>query len=372
MRTTVFALALVSVAVAQRPPQPPPVISPEVHPDRTVTFRLMAPKALEISVSAEFAQGPQAMKKDEKGLWTVTLGPAPPEVWGYTFSVDGVRNIDPNNPNIKPGVRTSSSQVEVPADQPQFYDPQPGPHGTVHMELYDSKPIGALRGVWVYTPPGYEKGKDKLPVLYLLHGSGDTESGWVTIGRANVIFDNLIAAGKAKPMVVAMPFGHVQGSVGYAPAAAAQGDRALFARDLLEEIVPLVERQYRVSAKPEHRAIAGLSMGGGQSLSIGLANLDKFAWVGAFSAGGGRGANLETAYKDLIANPAASNKKLKLLWIACGRQDGLFEGSQNLSNFLNQHQIKHTFAPSEGAHTWRVWRNYLNQMTPLLFRDGKL
>src|SRR5262249_19152114 len=184
-------LAFTLCAAAQQ--NQPPILSGEVHPDRTVTFRLSAPKANEVTVSVSGASplGSKPLEKDEKGLWSITIGPLEPEIYSYTFSVDGVRVADPNNPNVRPGVRSYSSAVEVPAAEPLFYDPQPKPHGTVHIHLYESKALGMTRSIYVYTPPGYEKQNTKYPVLYLLHGSGDTESGWVTLGRANVILDNL-------------------------------------------------------------------------------------------------------------------------------------------------------------------------------------
>jgi enterochelin esterase family protein len=267
---------------------------------------------------------------------------------------------------LKTGVRGTSSQVEVPADRPLYYDPRPVPRGVVHVHWYESNSLGSLRSVYVYTPPGYESGRSRCPVFYLLHGAGDTESGWVTVGRANVILDNLIAEGKARPMVVVMPFGHTQASMGLGSTALANPDRSLFTRDLLEDVMPLVERLYRVSNQPDQRAIAGLSMGGGQALNIGLTRLDTFGWIGAFSSALMR-MEPEKTFAGLLADPAASNKKLHLLWIACGKQDNLFEANQRFSELLNKHQVKHTFVATEGAHQWRVWRRYLNEFVPLLF-----
>jgi enterochelin esterase family protein len=341
-----------------------------VHPDRSVTFRLPAPKANDVTLSLSGISGaaPQPMEKDDKGVWSVTTGPLEPEIYSYMFSVDGVRITDPNNPNLKPGVRSSSSVIEVPAAQPSFYDPQPTPHGTVHMNLYESKSLGMTRSMYVYTPPGYESGKGDYPVLYLLHGSGDTESGWVTIGRANVILDNLLAGHKAVPMIVVMPFGHPQPSVGFGSISEPSSDRAAFTRDLLEDILPFAEKLYRISAKPQSRAIAGLSMGGSQSMNIGLNHLQLFHWIGIFSAGIGRSGDPEQAFPALFAEPAASNKKIKLLWIGIGRQDGGFQSAEQLSELLKKHGIEHEFHPSEGAHAWPVWRYYLSEFVPRLFR----
>jgi enterochelin esterase family protein len=347
-------------------PQPPPY---EVHPDRTVLIRLRAPDATSVKLNGDFLQGAKDLTKGDDGTWTVTVGPLAPAVYNYTFSVDGVRDIDPANPMVKLGDRSSESMFEVPGDKPAAYDIQNVPHGTVHINWYNSATVGGLRSIYVYTPPGYEEGKSKLPVLYLLHGSGDTEAGWVDVGRANLILDNLIAAGSAKPMMVVMPYGRPLPDVMLVPSAGRGPANAndQFGNDLLHDVIPYVEKLYRVSAKPDDRAIAGLSMGGGQALQIGTAHLDTFHYIGAFSAGGGRG-NPEEAYKDFFADPAAANKKLKLFYIACGKADALFVGSQALSDALDKRQIKHTFAPSEEGHVWRNWRNYLTDFAPQLFR----
>jgi enterochelin esterase-like enzyme len=347
-------------------PQPPTY---EVHPDRTVLFRLRAPDATTVKLSGDFQQGAKDFTKGEDGTWTVTVGPLAPAVYSYTFTIDGVRDIDPLNPMIQLGDRNSESMFEVPGDKPASWDIQNVPHGTVHINWYNSATVGALRSIYVYTPPGYEEGKSKLPVLYLLHGSGDTEASWLGVGRANLILDNLIAAGKAKPMLVVMPYGRPLPEVmlvqsgGRGPGNATEE----FGKDLLHDVIPYVEKLYRVSAKPDDRAIAGLSMGGGQALQIGTAHLETFHYIGAFSAGGGRG-NPEDMYKDFFADPTAANKKLKLFFIACGKADALFVGSQALSDALDKHQIKHQFAPSEEGHVWRNWRNYLTDFAPQLFR----
>jgi enterochelin esterase family protein len=289
-------------------------------------------------------------------------------VYNYTFTVNGVHTIDPYSPMVKLGDRSSESMFEVPGDKPAVYDFQEVPHGTVHINWYRSASLGVPRSIYVYTPPGYEEGKSKLPVLYLLHGSGDTEVSWVYVGRANLILDNLIAAGAAKPMIVVMPYGRPQPEPMLVPSAGRgplNADEA-FGNELLQDLMPYVEKNYRVSAKADDRAVAGLSMGGAQALQIGLAHLDTFHYVGAFSAGA-RG-NPEEMYKDFFSDPAAANKKLKLFYIACGKADGLFVGSKALSDALETHQIKHQFKPSEEGHVWRNWRNYLADFAPQLFR----
>jgi len=350
-------------------PQPP---SYQVHPDRTVTFQLRAPEAADVKVSGDFVQGAQALQKGENGVWSLTLGPLNPAIYSYTFTVDGVRVLDPNNPMIKLGERSSESMFEVPAAEPAPYDLRATPHGTVHINWYQSTALGVPRSLYVYTPPGYEQSKSTYPVLYLLHGSGDTENGWVTVGRANLILDNLIAAGKAKPMLVVMPYGRAQqdvylGPVPARPAGAAQPDPAAFENDVLHDVIPFVEKLYRVSAKADDRALAGLSMGGGQTLQIGLNHLETFHYLGAFSAGI-RNQNAVEQYKGAFADPAAANKKLKVFYIACGKADALFPASQALDEALTKSQIRHVFAPSEEGHVWRNWRSYLADFTPMLFR----
>jgi enterochelin esterase-like enzyme len=348
---------------------PPAIKFCEVAADRTVTFRLRAPEATDVKVTGDFAQGAQDLKKADDGVWSVTVGPIAPAIYSYNFRINGVNVLDPLNPAIKLGESGSSSIFEVPGEQPAPYDMQNVAHGTVHENWYESKTLNVWRRIDVYTPPGYEAGKGTYPVMYLLHGSGDTENGWVKIGRANFILDNLIAAGKAKPMIVVMPYGRARQDVylGPVPAPAQPADPKAFENDLLKDVMPFAEKFYRISAKPAERAIAGLSMGGGQALSVGLNHLDIFHSVGAFSAGG-RAEAAETQYKDLLADPAATNKKLKLFYIACGKADSLFAGSQALHETLAKHDIKHSFVPSEEGHVWRNWRNYLADFVPQLFR----
>jgi enterochelin esterase family protein len=388
MKMSLAALAITTLLVAQAPPPAAAPAVPKsragranrapqkptyvVHSDRTVSFELRAPSANTVKLSGDFLQSAQDMKKAEDGTWSITVGPLNPAVYSYRFNVDGVSNIDPENPMIQLGDRSASSMFEVPGEKPAPYEVQPVPHGTVHINFYQSKTVGALRSILVYTPPGYEDSKAKLPVLYLLHGSGDTESGWMTIGRANLILDNLIAEGKAKPMIVVMPYGRPAGAVQLVakkapdPQAAPQDPTAVFGKDLLEDVIPYVEKLYRVSAKADDRALAGLSMGGGQTLQIGLSHLDTFHYIGAFSAAA-RG-NAEETYKDFLADPAVANKKLKLFYIACGKTDSLYAPAQAFDEVLNKHQIKHTFVASEEGHVWRNWRNYLAEFSSQLFK----
>lgn len=236
----------------------------------------------------------------------------------------------------------------------------------MHINWYDSKSVGASRSIWVYTPPGYEAGAAKYPVLYPLHGSGDTETGWVMVGRANIILDNLIAAGKAKPTIVAMPYGRPLQEV-YFGASQPPSDRNAWENHPLTDAIPYVEKLYRAAADADNRAIAGLSMGGGQALQTGMTHLDVFRSIGAFSVAS-QGQNLEDRYKDFFADSAATNKKLKVSYVARGKTDSLFPGSQALAGALEKHAIRHSFTASEEGRVWRNWRNRLTEFTPQLFQ----
>lgn len=365
MKAVLWLLGPVAIAVAQRPST---VVSPEVSADRHATFRIEAPKATDVTFFGDWMPvgTQQKMTKDAAGVWSLTVGPLPPSIYIYTFTVDGMTVADPVNPRMKLRARTSASLVEIPGESPAVWQPKDVPHGIVQINWEKAKTLNdETRWIWIYTPPGYERQSSRrYPVLYLFHGSNDTAAGWTTAGNANFILDNLIAEQKAEPMIVVMPFGHA------VPFGAAREQQArntgLFESYLLQDVMPLVESKYRVKAGRENRAIAGLSMGGGQSLTIGFRHLDFFSAVGAFSAA--VPSDFETQFAAALKDPAATNAKLKVLWIGCGRQDSLFERSQKLSDLLNAHQIHNTLRATEGAHTYTVWRQYLAEFVPLLFR----
>ncbi|MBK7929691.1 MAG: esterase [Bryobacterales bacterium] len=372
MRLLVAAVALAGVVWAQAPAPVPPVVSPEVHADGRVTFRLRAPKAAEVTVRGEWMTQAEKLTKGDAGVWSVTVGPVPADIYSYTFSVDGMTVLDAVNNRIKSSSRGAGvSVVEIPGGR--LHEVRGVPHGSVQAHWYQSPQIGATRRVMVYTPPGYERDKERYPVLYLLHGNGDTEGEWSAFGRANFILDNLIAEGRVKPMLVVMPYGHT-----VPPNDLSTGSRGrntqLMEEDVTKNIVPLIDKRYRVAPGARNRAIAGLSMGGGQSINIGLHNLDLFSWVAVFSAGvgGGGGAADRQAFEQrmsaVLADRDGTNKKLKLLWIACGKDDRAMAGAEQLAELLQKNGIRHTLLKTEGAHTWRVWRSYLAQLTPLLFR----
>jgi enterochelin esterase family protein len=333
-----------------------------------VTFRLRAPKANEVTVSGEWGGQPQALTKDEQGVWSATIGPLAPEIYGYSFSVDGLRIADPGNSALKPMRSPTTSILEVPGQPPLIHEFQNVPHGTVRYHWYASKSLGVRRSLHVYTPPGYDKEtQTRYPVLYLFHGSGDNDATWAVLGRAHLVLDNLLAQERVKPMVVVMTDGHAalpQVSGGVTPNMVSRNVED-FGRDLLEDVLPFVEASYRVKKERTQRAIAGLSMGGGQSLTIGLNHLDLFAWVGGFSS---FLRNPETTIAKTLADAKGTNEKLKLLWIACGKDDRLIEQAQQMSALLKERDIRHEFLATEGNHSWPVWRRYLADFAPLLFR----
>ena len=356
---------LVASAIAQRPAA---LVSPEVLPDHRVTFRIRAPKASEVTLTTDWLGTAPAPKlaKDESGVWSVTLGPLEPSIYIYSFTVDGVAMADPINPRMKLRASTSASLLEVKADTPAFWEPHDVPHGAVEINWEKSKAInGETRAIWIYTPPDYQKGTRRYPVLYLLHGSNDTAAGWTTAGYANFVLDNLLAEKKMVPMIVVMPFGHATPFGVPVPAGGVSND-ALFELYLLQDVIPTLEGKYRVIPGRQNRAIAGLSMGGGQSLRIGLGHLDLFSAVASFS--GAIPGDFETRFGDLLKDAPATNGKLKVLWIGCGEQDSLFGRSKNLSDLLTKNQVKHVFRATEGVHNYTVWRKYLAEYAPLLFR----
>jgi enterochelin esterase-like enzyme len=355
------------------------VVSPSVTGGK-VTFRLRAADAKAVNVSGDF--GPDtALSRDADGVWSATVGPLKPDEYVYYFIVDGVRLPDPVNPQVKIGYvpSTTTSIVNVPGDGPAFYDVQDVPHGEIRTLLYKSKSNKVTRELNVYLPPGYDaNSRQRYPVLYLLHGFANDHHSWHRYGRANDILDNLLATKSIKPFIVVMPLGYGGASVngdgtGIPPASAGPfgGDFALYERDILEDVIPLIDGKYRTVANRENRAIMGFSMGGMQAGRFGLGHLETFSYVGIMSAGLLGNPASAAAGPDpiapLAANAAAANKQLKLLWIACGVDDTAMVGSRATHEALQKAGIQHTFVESEGAHHWRVWRRYLRDVAPLLF-----
>jgi enterochelin esterase-like enzyme len=376
---TVAALLAGTPGAAQEPGarrSDPGIVSPEVAADRRVTVRLRAPEAKAVTVSGDFGSDVE-MQKSADGIWSATIGPLDPEMYVYYFTLDGVRLTDPSNPEVKIGYVTSTttSLLTVPGDRPAFYDVQDVPHGEIRTLLYKSRSNGPTRELTVYIPPGYDETRNRrYPVLYLLHGFANDHHSWHRYGRANDILDNLLAQKRIEPFVVVMPLGyggaHVNGDgTGIPPKGAGTfgGDAALYERDLLEDIIPMIDSKYRTMSDRKHRAIVGFSMGGGQAGRFGLRHLETFSQIGIMSAGLATGSDTEPL-RSLAANPVRANKQIDLLWIACGKDDTAFKGANTLHQALEQAGIRHTFLETEGAHHWRVWRRYLRDLAPLLFK----
>ena len=364
-------------------PQPPPV---EVSADRHITFRLLAPNAQSVRVSASDIPDTGygvVLVKNTNNVWEGTIGPIDPGAYRYNFNVDGLPVVAPRNPATAETVTTSESNdsiwslVNVPGSD--FMDTRDVPHGAVETVTYFSKALQRFRRMHVYTPPGYERGAGQYPILYLLHGAGDSDDAWSTVGRAGFILDNLIADQKAVAMVVVMPAGHT-GPMGAAGAFGARGGagsgpaRDDFNADFLGDIMPYAESHYRVYTDQPHRAIAGLSMGGAQTLTAAFATLDKFAYVGVFSSGAGLGggggsgiSSREESHQAVLDN-AELKKGVKLIWMSTGREDSLIGTSQATVAMLKRHGFDPVFVESPGAHTWINWHNYLDQFAPQLFR----
>jgi enterochelin esterase family protein len=403
VKVTLFVAAIAFLPIApagfaQQAPAPPPYMrgpalprSPEILVDKSVAFRLLAPEASEVLLNGDWREDFNApgtkMTKDDKGVWSVTVGPLKPELWGYTFSVDGVRILDPSNPLIKRDGTRFDCILFIPGPESSLYEVKDVPHGNVAMVWYGSPTLKMSRRMYVYTPPGYETSKERYPVLYLLHGGGGDEDAWCTLGRANTILDNLIAQGKAKPMIVVMPNGNANqyASPGAgppdlpmpnlfpssAPAPGAARPSAInlaamrpYPDSLVKDIIPYVEKNYRVIANKDNRAIAGLSMGGFHTISATLNYPGMFGYIGIYSSGAG---NIDAALeKQFIALNASG---FKLYYVACGVDDKLvFPMTQGLIDALKKLNIKYTYRESSGGHTWFNWRVYLSEFAPMLFR----
>jgi enterochelin esterase family protein len=358
-------------------PQTPQVFSPTVLPDGHIIFSISAPNAQRVRLAANDTLPAKEMTIGSNGVWQVEIGPVAPGAYRYMFNVDGVSVIDPRNPTTSESDDNTWSLVYVPGAD--FMDTKELPHGAVATVTYYSTSLHQFRRMHIYTPPGYELGKGKFPVLYLLHGSGDCDDSWTSVGRAGFILDNLIASKKAKPMVVVMPAGHIRSSgLGSSEGGAtvARPKREGFEDDFMNDILPYAEKNYRIYADRQYRAIAGLSMGGEQSLKIALPRLEKFAYVGVYSAGifgildsshPNNKPTWEEQHKDAL-DDAKLKKGLKLIWFATGKDDSLIGTSRATVAMLQKHGFEPVLNESTGGHTWINWRNYLNEFAPLLFQ----
>lgn len=353
--------------------------SPEVGIDRKITFRLQAAKAENVRLSSSDIPGAAgvAMKKNDSGIWETTVGPVPAGAYRYTFNVDGLNVIDPRNPATSEANANTFSLVTVPGSE--WFDTKDVPHGAVAEVTYQSNSLKRPRRMHVYTPPGYEKGEGKYPVFYLLHGATDSDGSWSTVGRAGFTLDNLIAAGKAKPMIIVMPNGHT-GAFRFGGSTNPSFEKQMedFQADFENDVRPYVEKNYRVHADRSNRAIAGLSMGGAQTLNIAFAHLDEYAYVGVYSSGvfgiaGGFGKNAastewEDKHKATLDN-VELKKGLRLVWIGCGKEDFLIQTNNATIKMLKGHGFDVVARETAGGHTWLNWRDYLVEFAPLLFSE---
>ena len=321
----------------------------------------------------------QELTRSDTGLWSITVGPLEPELWGYYFNVNGVRTLDPNNSLHKRDGTRVECILLIPGEASALYETREVPHGSLSKVWYESPTLNLTRRMYVYTPPGYENSSDSYPVLYLLHGSGGDEDAWSTLGRTCQILDNLIAQARAKPMIVVMPNGNETqaGTPGEIPTMAAQAGAAgvpgmggaRFAASLVSDIVPYIENNYRVVANKDNRAIAGLSMGGGHTIMVTTSNPGLFSYIGVFSSGPREGYRVE--YDDNFKSEMAALERsgVTLYWVGCGVDDAVAEtGAKNLVETLEEYGFNYYYRESTGGHTWANWRIYLSELAPLLFR----
>ncbi|MCE7067197.1 esterase [Dyadobacter sp. CY326] len=340
---------------AQRPPS---IGSPQVHADNKVTFKYYSKTAKKVMVSGEFLDAPQAMTKDTSGIWSVTIGPVKPEIYPYSFLVDSVQIADPNNTHIFANERFKRSIVEILGKTPLVHSLQNVPHGKISYRYYQSKTLGTTRQLLIYTPPGFKQNDTKkYPVLYLIHGGSDTEETWTKVGRANLIADNLISQGKAVPMIIVMPYGNVR------PAPMSD-----FTKDVVKDIIPFVESNYPVLTDSKHRAVAGFSVGGGQTLNIGLTNTDKFAYICSYAP--------YTATEEFQKNfsnyaPDANkiNSQLKLLTISVGTDDFLYESVKKNIAMFEDKKIRVKSYIVHGGHNWINCKQYLATTLQEIFKN---
>lgn len=378
---SLFTLAVVcscSIVIAQ-PPRGPFVISPQILPDKKVTFRYLAPLAKEVRLSGgQFGANNVLMKKDSIGIWSVTVGPIRPDIYPYNFVVDGVGVMDPANEDYFPNERFKASLVDVTGFTPTIHAMRDVPHGSVNYEYYPSIE-GTTGQLVIYTPPGYDKdAAKKYPVYYLISGTTDTEETFFKVGRTNFILDNLIAEGKAKPMIIVMPYGNMEARIAEKKGDVKPADPVRdspdaiermrrFAQDLTQNVIPYVDKTYRTIVNRDNRAIGGFSRGGGQTLRTAFWNMDKFSWICAYSANLPSN-EMESTYASIVSNPEKTNKELKLLWVGVGTEDFLYNDVSTFMNYLNSKKINYKSLVTGGGHTWMNVKTYLTETSQLLFK----
>jgi enterochelin esterase-like enzyme len=375
--SVIILLSLSSLTFAQWNWTPTPndtLVSYRILPDYRINFKIYAPKAEKVLLGGTDIPGVNntgEMSKMDNGVWYITVGPVEPGSYRYNFNVDGVFVLDPKNPLTSESNMNSWSLLHIKGSD--FMDTKNVPHGAISEIYYFSKSLQRFRRMHIYTPPDYESGKGKYPVLYLLHGAFDCDDSWSTVGRAGFILDNLIAAKKAKPMIVVMPAGHTAPFTFGGPRRSSDE----FVKDFTEDIKPLIEKNYRILSDRKNHAIAGLSMGGMQTLNIAIPNLEDFAYIGVYSSGvigiaGGQGFGSESGtewegdHAKYLDN-AEFKKGLELVWFATGKEDFLLETSRMTVDMLKKHGFDVVYKESEGGHTWINWRDYLHEFAQLLF-----
>jgi enterochelin esterase-like enzyme len=380
---SIIALLACSWCGAQTPDDSKPATSnimgaqfPRIHADLRVTFRVTAPTAQKVLVQPGGADnglgaGPYEMTRDEKGVWTVTTPPAVPGFHYYWLVVDGFAANDPSSETFY-GYGKESSGIEVPEKGVDFYDVKDVPHGEIHIAWYHSKVTGLWRRAYVYTPPGYDAGRARYPVLYLHHGSGENETTWTKQGKANLIMDNLIAEGKSVPMLVVMETAYAT-RLGATPEASPNGPPRvpdIFEDVVMEDLIPTIDSSYRTIPDRAHRAMTGTSRGASQALQITSGHLDQFAWIGAFSAPPIANFDVKTSLNGVFSDAAAYNKKVRLLWIGAGtKEERMHQGAEAMHEALEAAGIKHVFYESQGtSHEFQTWRRDLREFAPRLFR----
>jgi enterochelin esterase family protein len=359
---------------------PAAIKSAEILPDNSVIFRLLSKDAGSVAVSGDWMPGFGAsvpMVKNDTNLWTLTVGPLKPELYSYTILIDGIRVVDSNNPLVKRDGTRNESMFIIPGPESDLYLVKDVPHGTLSKIWYNSPSLKLHRRMYVYTPSGYEESQQKYPVFYLLHGGGGDEDAWSTLGRACQILDNLIALGKAKPMIIVMPNGNPGQQAAFTDAPVKSQVSApydmgagLFEESMIKDLIPYVESHYRVIANKDNRALAGLSMGGMQTLNLTGNHPDMFGYIGVLSMG-----LVDVSTMGLKPDPdqdakfeTMKNSGYKLYWVGVGKDDFLYKSVELLRSALDKHGLKYTYRESAGGHTWANWRIYLSEFAPQLFK----
>lgn len=348
-------------------PRRPSTESPIIHNFRgDVTFNLVAPNAKKVEFSSQFTQGLLPFTQNSVGIWSITVKPEKRDIYPYNFVVDGVSISDPSNTDVFPNENFKASLLQMP-DTAALYMCKDVPHGNMTYCYYNSSTLNSTRPLVVYTPAEYKTGDKKYPVFYLVSGTTDTEETWFKVGRVNMILDNLIAQGKAEPMIVVMPYGNMMCGTPVPSTMEAAGMYSIFADEMTKNIIPYVEANFRVKADRESRAIAGFSRGGGESLFTGFSHLDKFAYIGSYSAYLIPGV-MDKYFNQFSTNPQQVNNQIKLLWCGVGSSDFLYNEAKNFMQFLNDHKIEHKELITDGGHTWMNARKYLIETVQLYFK----